>query len=490
MSGVRPSRSAIIAGLVIVAVYLLRLDRTAGLIGDDAIYVELGRALARGDGFQLTHAPGAGLLPWYPPGFPLLLAPIFWWAPSFPANVFALKAISVAAMWVASVLLYGDVRRRGWSSEMALLAAMTVVLVPGLVFLATSTVMSECTFLLAQIAAVVVLERASSRAGTCAAAALSACAVAIRTAGLGVPIGALAWFVHRRQWWRAALFAGTFALLLAPWQLYAQSGDRATPYSSHFWMRRAGDPSAGTITARELPARVFGNVREVVTADLIGVVAPALLRGSAESGQEVIAIGHGVTPGSMGNAMATVAMSIVLALLMGLGFWRAVQRGAGAVEWIVPASLAIICLWPFSTFRFVLPLAPFLIVYLIEGLQALPRRAVRVPALALLSVLSLSLLDHAGYLAVRATGRPDWTVDAADTDAVLDWLQAHPGDGVIASTNPALVYLRTGQSAVSLDDARAAQARFTVCLFSGVPAPSGARLRYRSPERGFWITEP
>ena len=54
---VRPG--AIAAALTLLAaacVYLLRLDRVAGLVVDDAWYVLLGRALAQGDGYRLISS--------------------------------------------------------------------------------------------------------------------------------------------------------------------------------------------------------------------------------------------------------------------------------------------------------------------------------------------------------------------------------------------------------------------------------------------------
>ena len=44
------------AMLLTLAVYLLRLDRVAGLVVDDAWYVLLGQALARGEGYRLVSS--------------------------------------------------------------------------------------------------------------------------------------------------------------------------------------------------------------------------------------------------------------------------------------------------------------------------------------------------------------------------------------------------------------------------------------------------
>ena len=49
-------------------VYLLRLDRTAGLMIDDAWYLVSAKALASGDGYRLTSSAVVAIMPVVPPG--------------------------------------------------------------------------------------------------------------------------------------------------------------------------------------------------------------------------------------------------------------------------------------------------------------------------------------------------------------------------------------------------------------------------------------
>src|SRR5581483_12238036 len=162
--------AAAAVGLLILAIYLLRLDHVAGIVGDDAWYALLGRTLARGDGFQQPNAPTPGLLPIVPPGFPLLLLPLWYVAPAFPANVLTLKSISIAAMLATAALSYTYSRlRTEWSRELALIVAAAVALVPSLVWLATSTLMSDSAFLAVQLGSLVALERWTTRTGAAVA---------------------------------------------------------------------------------------------------------------------------------------------------------------------------------------------------------------------------------------------------------------------------------------------------------------------------------
>jgi hypothetical protein len=273
-------------------------------------------------------------------------------------------------------------------------------------------------------------------------------------------------------------------------------------YGEQIWMRWAGDPGSGTVTLRDFPARVTTNIVDVSTRAVGGVFLPTLFRGPAESGEEVVALGGaaGVGRGSMGTATATMVISLGLSALVLIGFIQTARKSVTVAELLVPVSLGITFLWPFWTFRFVVPLTPFLYFYLIAGMRTVA--PARIGRLALLCVIGLHVSDHVRYIVeARHPQQSDdvsWLVQARETEAVLMWVNRHGGEGVIATTNPALVYLRTGHTTVSFDrppaDWTALQSRgirYVVCLVAlEVPAASAGdhKLRYRSPG-GFWIIE-
>ena len=255
----RQTWGVLAAGALVVAVYVLRLDHIVGIMGDDAWYALLGRTLARGDGFLQPNTPTPGLLPIVPPGFPLLLAPLWYIAPDFPANVLVLKALSVAAMLATAGLTYVYSRAHTeWPRELALIVAVAVALIPSLVFLTTSTLMSDAAFLAVQLATLVALERWPTRTGTVVAGVGAAVAMLMRTVGVAVPAGAVVYLCLKREWRRAAILAAVVAVSLAPWQLYASrhsstaaqqgEGEALLSYRQQFWQQWAGDAKAGTAT--------------------------------------------------------------------------------------------------------------------------------------------------------------------------------------------------------------------------------------------------
>src|SRR5262245_46551845 len=123
---------AAVAALAIgLRIYVLRLDPVVGLIVDDAWYVLLAKALATGQGYTLINSPTPGITPFYPPGFPALLAILFRLSPSFPDNVWLLKSVSIAAMFGTGLLSFRYfTRHRALPNHVALALAFATVIHP------------------------------------------------------------------------------------------------------------------------------------------------------------------------------------------------------------------------------------------------------------------------------------------------------------------------------------------------------------------------
>jgi hypothetical protein len=123
--------------------------------------------------------------------------------------------------------------------------------------------------------------------------------------------------------------------------------------------------------------------------------------------------------------------------------------------------------------------------------------------IALLCIIGLNLWDHAGYiLHMRQQSEPtvtEWVGGSREVDAALDWMTNNvAADAFLATTNPGLVYLRTGRKSIAYDDPTIALAawkargvRYVACLLPvDLPArpPAGYRVLYHSAGR-LWVIE-
>jgi hypothetical protein len=393
--------------------------------------------------------------------------------------------------------------------------------------------MSECVFAFFQLATVLLLERnadgPNERRSVWLAAfggGTAAFAVLVRSAGIGLLVAGALFLLKEHRFRHALVFGAVSVAMLLPWATYARvhaptaeerythGGSIVYSYGEQVWMRWAGDPASGSATLRDMPARVATNIVDVFGRDMIGIFAPTLLRGASESGEEIVSLGGaaGLTQGSMGNAPATMAISLLFSAMVLTGFAQAIRSRVTIAEILVPIALAIIVLWPFWTFRFVVPLASFLFLYFVRGVQTIAawaRHALDhdheggfdLARVVLLAIVGLSVLDHAAYLyMVRQAGSTSvsWLQQARETDAALEWMRGNLEPGVVATTNPGLVFLRTGQRTISFDRIhsgwqgwRDRGVRYIACLLVVELPPDAARevkVLYKSAG-GFWIVE-
>ena len=478
-----------IAGLTalagVLAIYLLRLDGVVGLTIDDAWYVLLAKALATGQGYTLVNSPTPGILPLYPPGFPFLLSIFYRIWPNFPDNVWLLKSVSIAAMMGAGALAYRYfIRTRALPASLALLIAVATALCPPLVFLATSTVMSECVFAFILTATVAGAERGAlaSREGdkkailyVIASAALASYAFLTRSIAIAL-IGVVFVYYLKERMARAALIFGVaVALCAGPWVVYSrlhaptpsqaqeQGGHIIQPYDRQFWQRVASVTTSDPITAAEIPSRVWNNILEVTGKDALRVFATPLYEALRDPYQEAQ---RALTKGMTDKTEDTLILSFVLSVFLIVGFIAAARERITCAEIAVPMLLGITVLWPWETIRFVAPLAPFLIFYFVMGFRAahsLIRRLIGpaspegvswiAPAVVAALVIVVNLYGHLNYISKKINDgldRPQWLQTFDDFEAMMKWVNQNvPKNETVVTLNPPLVNLYTGNKTVA-----------------------------------------
>jgi hypothetical protein len=462
-----------LVGLLLCAtIYWLRLNDVFGHpYVDDAYYVVLAKSLATGQGYALINSLSPNLQPMYPPGYAFLLSLLWRITPDFPSNILWLKALSVVAVLAGGVLTYFYcLRHRRLPEWLSLLIALATVTSPSLVFFATTTLMSECVFLLLQMLTLVVAAEAvkqhhaniahltalcAALVGLCAAAAFLT-----RSIGVALILAILIWFLKERMKRPLLIAVATFALLVLPWQFYArahtpseelkreQQGYITQSYATQFWQRNAGENAAGTITLKDLPERIGNNV-SLIAGQYLGLLYVSRLIQIAGP-----------------TALGTV--SVLLGFLALIGLLDALRQALTAAEIYMALSLGFIALWPWDPLRFLLPLIPLLLLYLVQGGTALwvwwqrkkaggsepNQRLIATAAVAL--IVALNLIANFEFIGNLETQRRQNTGEAAtfaEIGALLNWVKDNVAENeACASLNPGLVYLYTNRKTVSAQD--------------------------------------
>lgn len=439
----RRTRMGTIAVALLLGLFAMN-DIPVGVFQDDGHYLILARALAFGDGYRYTNLPGAPAGTHFPPGYPLLLAPLWWMAPRFPSNVVFFKLVNVALLPIAALAVRGFARRVGGlpvpaASLVAVASAATVpvLFLNGLLF-------SETAFIAALCATLVIAEQVAARS-SCSWRHLAFTGFAIgalallRTVGLAVLPALLIWLaVHRRGRDAAWLLGGAF-IALAPWQLWTVVHAHDVPasiaggYGSYAgWLGdayRAGGVPFALAVLRE-------NVR--------GLLIPLTLFGLIDAPRWV---------------QATVALPLLAFVATGL---RVLWRRAPVTVLTLPPYLLLLLVWPFPPDRFLWPLWPQILVAGVLGAQTLgwrsgDSRRRQLPARVFAGAfVALFLLWH-----VRTWPSRNWErgerANARMGAAAASVAAELPADGLVASDMDAMVHLYAGRPAVPLLALTAAQ---------------------------------
>ena len=464
---------AILTTAALLTIYLLRLDAVVGQFKDDGWYVILAQSLAMGRGFNLINLPGHSWQYFYPPLFPFLLSLLYRVSPEFPGNLPLLKSLSICSLLVLPIFVFRLFHGTGrLPRSLAYLVAVAGAVAPAAVMLATSSVMSESVFTTLQFAALLFAERWSrkqqgdSQLGIVGIAAIAVACYLTRAIGI-VLVAAIAVDILRRRRLRSlALFLAVVVMGIAPWTIYkhlalkdAGSREVVGGYSSQFWDRLAG-ASRGKVSIRDLPGRFWQTSTVLLGDDIGGILAPSFYRTASESGEELTemtavipaiarnAIGmHG---GSMGLPVAAQFISLGLAILVLLGFVTSLKHNTGVPELAFGFSLVAIVAWPWSPIRFLVPLLPLLLYYLLKGSTVLhtatliklgkPATSEQWSAarVVMLCILILFVYDNIGYVIARhrpsdSFQHPDWLRRFNATVRAGQWIQEHTSPSEIVS---------------------------------------------------------
>ncbi len=322
---------------------------------DGAIYLLTARSLALGDGYTYLGEPFF----LRPPGFAWLLShsypgPDYDWA---DLNRWLHLGAGIA------IGLWYQVLRRRFARPIALGIAVATGITPLFVH-DFNAVLSEFPFLVALFAGFVALHRSARRdRGWALWAVLGALSMAAAfylrsVAILMLPAVALVgWRRDRgRQHLRGLLPFAIFLGLVSPWLIYSRRELAADPapsqqlllrdYSTAMFHQDPGDPASPHVEAEEWMRRLQENGHDLL-----------------------VDLSRTATPFESAGVGALVA-ALVLA-----GFVVSILRGPDLLDWLLMVYVALILTYFTYDSRLALPLAPLALMYVLELLGAIGRRA-------------------------------------------------------------------------------------------------------------------
>ncbi|MFQ5746463.1 MAG: ArnT family glycosyltransferase [Gemmatimonadota bacterium] len=327
-----------------LALGLLLFDPTLFPGGDNATYMVLGDAIRTGRGYVDLYLPGAPLHTKYPPLFPLWLAGLgeFGGLQVFKASALVLTGIAVYLTYRLGARACGRVQG---------LAGAALVAVSPVVLEYSHVVLSEALFTVLVLAALLALD-ADARRVRLGGVGLAAAAFFTRSAGLPLLIAVPLFALARRER-RLAVLSGIVAVLaIGGWSVYQSVATPDQPgYLQQLLLVNPYDPARGPVDVAGLLTRAAVNFWRYVSAELPGAFGS---RG-----------GNGL------GGISTAGLGIMGAGLALVGWSRAMSERVSVQGLFVALYVLLIVLWPevWTDRRFLLPILPVVVLYLIRGAE-------------------------------------------------------------------------------------------------------------------------
>lgn len=437
-----------------IAVLTLSHSPTLHHHGDDTGYLTLGMSLAQGQGFKDISLPIPQHNLWWPSGFPLLIAGVY----KMVGPQWALLNIALLLLYFPAVFLFGTMLRRNGLTLIETIAVSIALCMSSAVHLTSAYLYSETFFLSLTLLFFVLFERWKSRITLPRAVLLSVVALyiaTIRNIGLALPLSLAFYFVWRSprnasaSWRHAYLIP--FGLVIA-YLLVSVTVAPLTVGSLQSFLgllpRYQPVLDSSTVTAKS--AETFFSLFHSRTSKII-----VSLRGYALTlvPQALLISLYDLRPMSVVKALFFLPVTATVALGWGKSLKKYPLMGI-----YVFLSFGVLLSYGAHYVRLLVPVAPFLLVYLYLGIRWLVSRIVRPPRRAVAVVVLLWVIvigDNAWWTFAHPRKYMPANIAGPSYDSAISWIEstATPRQAVMSHV-PRYLYVTTGLKSVPFYDAR------------------------------------
>ena len=317
--------------------------QSLGLFHDDGIYAVVAKAISQGDGYRIISLPTIPHQTKYPFLYSYLLSWLWALNPSFPENIFLLKAFNVAVLVAIFFLATALYRRLFPDASIAVLVFALLVSTNPILFTYTDYAVSDLLYVLLAMAALYFATSMAVKVPALSIVTGLACLTRLAAAPL-VFAGVIHSFLRRG--WRGAAFFGTGVfLLVVPWIIWSLTHRDSSPlsllsYYSAYDFLSGASRGIGELIGSHAPV-VIGNAQYLLGSFDLLYLLPLI-------------------PG----LLPFVAVFTVWGMVVS-------PRPEGAFGWaFFLSSVALLLVWPFHPGRYVAPLVPLLVLFLFRGMAA------------------------------------------------------------------------------------------------------------------------
>jgi hypothetical protein len=436
--------------------YVLAMRPSAfGSYHDDSIYVTTAKALAAGEGYRIISLPYEPAQTKYPAFYPFLLSLIWRLSPHFPQNLVLMMLLSVVATVGFLALSFRYLTRQGYATSWEALAVVAVAAINWRTMILATSISTEMVYGVLSILALSLAEKVARQKGDWVAkmalGVLMGLAFLTRSSGAALLIAVGVYFVAGKRFKSVIVPLALGAMFVLGWVAWC-----------YFERTTANGVNVAYYTS------YLSHLREVVTElqarDQTSALI-ALLSVLARNALMLIVVSIPVV--CLGIDYNWVLYLGFAFLFVAAGFVRDIARGCRILHVYIICYLVLHLFWlPFVSYdRFLMPILPFLLLWLLRELRtmaSLVRRemgsgtgmtrkaSAGVIGLALAGLVAAAIYNYASGLYfpfASASIRKDVGPSSPDRQAI-EWINSNtaPTDVLICSRDP-MYYLYTGRKA-------------------------------------------
>ena len=446
--------------------YAVLTPERFGAFHDDGIYVTTAKALATGQGYRIISLPYEPAQTKYPPFYPFLLSLIWRIYPHFPENLIPMILLSVLATLAFLALTRRYLVSQGYATARQALIVVTLSAINWRMMILATAIYSEMVYAALSVVGLYLAEKyAKQKKGWAAGLVLGVVLGLVfltRSSGLALLIAVAGYYVLRRQWKRAVLpvsVAGAFVVGWIGWCYFNKTtveGINVAYYTSYL----------GHLNQVISDLQLHSNASRLTI--FLGIVIENLIGGIVISIPLICsAINYSWVP-NLGGPLLLIGFFFALftLLLIGGGFLRSMSKGFRMLHSYVIASLGLYLFWlpDVSYDRFIMPLLPFLLLFLVRevgmmisvartGLVSDSRASKKLGGafiiLIVLASISIGLYNYgSGIYWSLASLRKSASRAAEDTENIK-WIKANtdPSDVLVCYRDP-MYFLYTERRAI------------------------------------------
>ncbi|MBL3657838.1 hypothetical protein [Fulvivirga sediminis] len=344
--------------LTFIIAYAYTFDSKVAMLGDNASYYMLGKALSQGEGYVSISSNSHNPNNHFPPGYPAIISVIMLISKDITFIKVFNGLLLMAGLWLLFEVLLRITENKAFSFTITLLSVLNAHLL-----FYGSIMMSEVPFFFMSMLSLYFFIQVDFDKWTLKSPALVGSiltmvfAYYIRSLGVAILGGYVLFFLFKKNWKYATTYFMSFVVGFLPWFIRGQNLGGSS-YMKQLTMINPYQPALGQAGFGDFVDRFFTNFGRYITWEIPSAIFPIkepTYGGEATGGEWFL--------------------GLVLLGVMIYGIWSLPK-----FRWLIAGYLlgnfAILMIWPdvWIGVRFIVPLAPLLLFVLLNGIYELVKK--------------------------------------------------------------------------------------------------------------------